>query len=47
MNPVTVGLLGIDPVLVGLIVTLALFFFFVYLLLRRTALAFREGYKDE
>jgi hypothetical protein len=47
MNPVVVGLLGMDPVLIGLIVVLASFFFFLYLMLRRTFLAFREGYNDD
>jgi len=36
---------GIDPVLLGIVVFLLLFVFFVFLFLRRTAKAFKEGYK--
>jgi len=36
---------GIDPVLLGIVVVLLLFVFFVFLFLRRTAKAFREGYE--
>lgn len=32
-----------DPAFLGLLALLVAFFFFVYLLLRRTLLAFREG----
>ncbi len=35
-----------DPVWVGLVVILLAFFFFGYLLLRRTVLGLREGYRD-
>lgn len=34
---------GIDPVLVGIVVVMLLFVFFVYLFLRRTLTGFREG----
>jgi hypothetical protein len=33
----------VDPVLVGIVVILLGFVFFVYLFLRRTATAFKEG----
>jgi hypothetical protein len=35
-----------DPVLVGLLALLVGFVFFVYLLLRRTVLGFKEGMKS-
>jgi len=34
---------GVDPVLVGIVVVLLAFVFFVYLFLRRIVLGFREG----
>ena len=34
---------GLDPVLLALLAVLLLLFFGVYLLIRRTATAFREG----
>jgi hypothetical protein len=36
---------GMDPVLVGLVVVFLAFVFFVFLFLRRTAKAFREGFE--
>ena len=36
----------VDPVLAGLLVALVLFFFFLYLFVRRTIVGFREGYED-
>lgn len=36
---------GIDPVLLALLAVILLVFFGVYLLIRRTATAFREGAK--
>jgi hypothetical protein len=33
----------VDPVLVGIVVVLVLFFFGVFLFLRRTVTAFKEG----
>lgn len=39
--------LAVDPVLVGIVVVLLLFFFAVFLFLRRTATAFKEGFKGE
>ncbi|MFQ3475314.1 hypothetical protein HKK80_03500 [Halonotius sp. F2-221B] len=35
-----------DPVLIGILVVLLLFVFFGYLLMRRTVLGLREGYRD-
>ena len=35
-----------DPVVLGLIITLLLFVFFGYLLMRRTVMGLREGYED-
>jgi hypothetical protein len=35
-----------DPVALGLVVALLLFVFFGYLLMRRTILGLREGYRD-
>lgn len=35
-----------DPVLLGVLVALILFFFFLYLMVRRTILGFREGLED-
>lgn len=34
---------GIDPVLIGIVVVMLLFVFFIYLFLRRTVTGFREG----
>lgn len=36
----------IDPVFVGLVAVLLGFFFFGYLLVRRTLIGLREGYND-
>jgi hypothetical protein len=38
---------SVDLVLVGLVVSILLFFFFVFLFVRRTATAFKEGMKGE
>lgn len=35
-----------DPVFIGLVVVLFLFFFFGYLLMRRTVLGLKEGYRE-
>lgn len=35
----------VDPVFLGLIAALVLFFFLLYLLVRRTIVGFREGYQ--
>jgi hypothetical protein len=35
-----------DPVLIGILAVLLLFVFFGYLLMRRTVLGLREGYRD-
>jgi len=35
-----------DPVLVGILAVLLVFVFFGYLLMRRTVLGLREGYRD-
>lgn len=35
-----------DPVLLGVLAALILFFFFLYLMVRRTILGFREGLED-
>ena len=32
-----------DPIFLGIIAAVVLFFFFVYLMIRRTMLGFREG----
>jgi hypothetical protein len=37
----------VDPVLVGIVVVMLAFVFFVYLFLRRTATAFKEGVKGK
>lgn len=34
-----------DPVFLGLIAAVVLFFFFLYLFLRRTVVSFREGFE--
>jgi len=34
---------AVDPILVGILLALVLFFFFIYLFLRRIATGFREG----
>ncbi|WP_265338742.1 DUF7859 family protein [Halalkalirubrum salinum] len=36
----------IDPIFVGILLVLVVFFFFGYLLVRRTVLGLREGYRD-
>jgi flagellar biogenesis protein FliO len=33
-----------DPMFLGMLAALLVFFFFVYLMIRRTVLGFREGY---
>jgi preprotein translocase subunit YajC len=33
----------VDPVLVGIVVTVLLFFFFLFLMIRRTMTGFKEG----
>ena len=35
-----------DPLFVGLLIALAAFFLFAYLLVRRTLLSLRKGYED-
>lgn len=35
-----------DPVFLGLVAVLLLFFFFGYLLMRRTVLGLKEGYRE-
>ncbi|ERH06417.1 MAG: hypothetical protein J07HN4v3_02033 [Halonotius sp. J07HN4] len=42
----TVAELLTDPVLIGILAVLLLFVFFGYLLVRRTVLGLREGYRD-
>lgn len=37
------GLIPNDPVIIGIVVTLLALIFFIYLLLRRTVLEFRDG----
>lgn len=32
-----------DPILLGILVAVLLFFFFVYLMIRRTVMGFQEG----
>lgn len=34
-----------DPVFLGLVAVLVVFFFFLYLFVRRTVLGFREGFE--
>ena len=48
LNTVLVELLGvdIDPVLVGIVVIILGFVFFVYLFLRRTVTGFQEGMQE-
>lgn len=35
-----------DPIFIGLVVILLAFFFFAYLLVRRTVLGLREGFEE-
>lgn len=56
LQPVETALLGrpvrrtmladLDPVVVGFAVVLLAFVFFAYLLVRRTLVAFREGFEE-
>ncbi len=39
-------LLEIDPIMIGLLVALVIFFFFLYLMVRRTVVGFREGFGE-
>lgn len=41
-----VAMVDVDPVFLGLVVAIVVFFFLLYLFVRRTIVGFREGYQQ-